>query len=85
MANKLANTILQKEDRVELAAEKYFRLFGKDWAEQHRLNQTAQEELLEMLKDAYFFLDEMAEAAPSFKTAAAADETLTKLHNCFEG
>ncbi len=82
MKNKFADTLLQKEDRIELAAEKYFRLFGKDWAEQHRLNETAQAELLEMLKDAYFFMDEMAADAASLHPAA--EKTLAKFQECLD-
>ena len=41
--------------------QKYFRLFVKEWAERHQLNGIAQDELLTLFQDAFFFTDTLLE------------------------
>ncbi|MCB0264997.1 MAG: hypothetical protein R3C41_16065 [Calditrichia bacterium] len=50
-----------KEQIVTAAMQKYFRLFVKDWAERHQLNGIAQDELLTLFQDAFFFTDTLLE------------------------
>ena len=47
----------QKEYQVEGASQKYFNLFIKDWANMNQLDMNTQNQLKEILKDAYSFTE----------------------------
>ncbi len=53
--------LTNEEITVNTAAEKYFKLFVKDWAEKQQLDETAQKQLVEILKDSFFFTESFLE------------------------
>jgi len=61
MTTIIEKHLTDEEITVNTAAEKYFNLFVKDWAEKQRLDEKAQHQLVELLKDSFFFTESFLE------------------------
>ncbi len=61
MTTLIDKHLTNAELTVNTAAEKYFNLFVKDWAEKQHLDAKAQHQLVELLKDSFFFTESFLE------------------------
>ncbi len=61
MAVNIHQMYRTREESVDLASQKYFTLFMQDWAERRNLDPAAEEEFIEILKDAFFFTEALLE------------------------
>lgn len=55
---KNAEQISLQEFHILTAIDQYDHLFVKDWIARYRLNETAHQELLSLLADFYFFIED---------------------------
>ena len=81
----MSNVHPTMEASVDLAAKKYFSFFLQDWASKNNLDPGAHQEIIEFLKDSFFFTEAFLEDNDNDEDAVIfEDDFSTPQHRDFE-